>query len=725
MYGYADAGEMVQVNISADGKQTGFYPVVANATGYWIAQLNSIYSTDPFNVTIAGSSDNYGFTILIKNVVGGDVFLCSGQSNADFSVLGAFNGTTIASQAYPWIRLFAVPEAGSPVPQRDTPAYVNGTATPCWWWQTPRPDSSPYTCNTWQVAQPGITEYFSAFCFFTALQLSQMYTAQRPIGLIFSAVGGTSIINWAPPEALSYCNITAAVAEEAVAEQHEAATAVTAAVTAPTIAEGPSYLYNAMIYPLENYALRAAFWYQAEADSGQPAGWYSCAFQSMIEAWRRRWRIGDFAFMFVQLAPQFNPPACPDYSLFKIRMEQAAALPAPGAKTDTSGMAVAYDLGDRYSPFPPDHVHPRNKTEVGRRLAMQLLHVQYALQFPSNYNPGTFMNYAGPALVSATASAAVSAKGAAQRTSVAAVALRGAAGPITVVFSTLDNLGVYLGDTHDCWECCATGRDTFQVAAAAAGPWTNTTIALAPGTNSTLLVMPVTAGAYTYIRYAPNTFPQCAVYSVSSQVPSPPFQAAITPAATPDSILAAAQAAVASAADRKERERAATAFLQAEKRQQVPVAPRTPFTQRQWQGRTIGIGAPMSQSLGYPAALTPPMGFNSWNPTHCNVDENFMRLTADRLVSTGLAGLGYTYVNTDDCMVGDRTANGTLLPDPARFPSGIKALADYHHSLGLFSGQYTAQGSRTCQSRPGAYGHELQDAATYCEWGLDYLKDDK
>ncbi len=107
---------------------------------------------------------------------------------------------------------------------------------------------------------------------------------------------------------------------------------------------------------------------------------------------------------------------------------------------------------------------------------------------------------------------------------------------------------------------------------------------------------------------------------------------------------------------------------------------------------------------------------------HTSVSENLMRKTADALLSSGLAALGYTEVGVDDGWQTDRHVNGTIIEDPVRFPDGMAALADYMHARGLHFGLYTAQGTRTCQGRPGAYGYEAIDAAWYCSIGLDYLK---
>jgi alpha-galactosidase len=123
-------------------------------------------------------------------------------------------------------------------------------------------------------------------------------------------------------------------------------------------------------------------------------------------------------------------------------------------------------------------------------------------------------------------------------------------------------------------------------------------------------------------------------------------------------------------------------------------------------------------------ALTPPMGFNTWNKFACDVSDNLVRGMADAMVKSGMKDAGYQYIVIDDCWQVARDANGNILADPERFPSGMKALADYIHSLGLKFGIYSDAGSKTCAGRPGGRGHEFQDAIQYAGWGVDYLKYD-
>ncbi|RUL77751.1 glycoside hydrolase family 27 protein [Dyella choica] len=118
------------------------------------------------------------------------------------------------------------------------------------------------------------------------------------------------------------------------------------------------------------------------------------------------------------------------------------------------------------------------------------------------------------------------------------------------------------------------------------------------------------------------------------------------------------------------------------------------------------------------------MGWNSWNKFGCNIDERTVRAVTDAMLASGMRDAGYQYVVIDDCWQGKRDADGNILPDPAKFPSGIKALADYVHAKGLKFGIYSDAGSMTCGRHLGSQGHEYQDALAYARWGVDYLKYD-
>jgi alpha-galactosidase len=123
-------------------------------------------------------------------------------------------------------------------------------------------------------------------------------------------------------------------------------------------------------------------------------------------------------------------------------------------------------------------------------------------------------------------------------------------------------------------------------------------------------------------------------------------------------------------------------------------------------------------------ALTPPMGWNSWNTFACEIDENLIKEMADTMVENGMQAAGYEYINIDDCWHGERDAQGNIQVNQQRFPSGVKALADYVHSKGLKLGLYSDAGWQTCGGHPGSRGYEFQDAKQYASWGIDYLKYD-
>ena len=142
----------------------------------------------------------------------------------------------------------------------------------------------------------------------------------------------------------------------------------------------------------------------------------------------------------------------------------------------------------------------------------------------------------------------------------------------------------------------------------------------------------------------------------------------------------------------------------------------------------LTIGTHLSAQEGKVAsgalAPTPPMGWNSWNKFACNVSQDLIRQMADAMVKSGMKDAGYQYIVIDDCWQVARDKDGNILADPQRFPSGIKTLADYIHSLGLKFGIYSDAGSKTCAGRPGSRGYEFQDARQYAAWHVDYLKYD-
>jgi len=134
----------------------------------------------------------------------------------------------------------------------------------------------------------------------------------------------------------------------------------------------------------------------------------------------------------------------------------------------------------------------------------------------------------------------------------------------------------------------------------------------------------------------------------------------------------------------------------------------------------VGLGKP-DDGL----AATPPLGWNSWNGFNTKIDETIVRETAEAIVTTGMRDAGYRYVVIDDGWeAGERDGKGDLVADPAKFPHGIRAVADHVHALGLRFGIYTDAGTKTCQGLPASLGYEFRDARRFAEWGVDYMKVD-
>lgn len=124
-------------------------------------------------------------------------------------------------------------------------------------------------------------------------------------------------------------------------------------------------------------------------------------------------------------------------------------------------------------------------------------------------------------------------------------------------------------------------------------------------------------------------------------------------------------------------------------------------------------------------ALTPPMGWNTWNIFQTKIDEPLLKSMVDAYVSSGMRDAGYQYFVLDDGWMGmERDANGSLVADPQKFPNGMKEFADYVHSKGMKFGIYNCAGTKTCAGYPGTRGHEYEDARLYASWGVDYLKFD-
>jgi alpha-galactosidase len=466
-------------------------------------------------------------------------------------------------------------------------------------------------------------------------------------------------------------------------------------------------LFDAIIAPLANYSHRGVIWFQGEANVEGHARWlgdkYGACFQAMIAGWRDSWGIGDFSFVFVQLAPYLNSG-----NITEVRLQQATALPAPGIGkgSKTTGMVTTIDQGDIYG-----GVHSHHKAPVGERAARAFMHVAYALQ-PGGV--GGLEAFRGPAVTNATLVAVEDAASQA-RGSVVRVVLRfDEVGPDGLRFGDATSCGLLPNRADKHWQknhtalnntecsdeielsklaasiacCCGSpgngsffvcaGEDTTSVRIAEAAAGCRPARAAVTGADEVTLTARLPAGAGTVLRVAMMAVdqPGCALYSSFGLPASPAFVEVDT---------------------------GSTA---------VPPAQRA--EPRAAKGARGGGGF----------AALPMMGYNTWNAIHTNVDENLILKIAQVMKDTGLAASGFEYVNIDDGWEVDRGADSALTADPVRFPSGLRAISDAVHALGLKFGVYTATHEFTCQHRPGSWEHEAIDARTFCDNRVDFIKID-
>ena len=325
IWGTARDGETVTVAFQGQTVST------TASGGKWMVRLKPLRAGGPFTMTLSG--DN---TLTLQNVLVGDVWVCSGQSNMERQ-LGPRPPQPLIddwqkeadSADFPQIRQFGVAERGAAEPQTE----VTGK---------------------WVVCSPQTAPNFTAVGFFFGRALFQ--SEHVPIGLLFSSVGGTPASAWTSREAMLGNPATQDILTnyDKALQDYKAAPPPAPGTKAPAdpARKAPGRHFNAMIAPLMPYAIRGVIWYQGETDSGA-ARQYRSLFPLMISDWRRRWGEGDFPFLFVQVAPYRGTG--PD-----IREAQLMTL---GTSPNTA-MVVTTDIGDA------DNIHPPHKQAVGARLAL-------------------------------------------------------------------------------------------------------------------------------------------------------------------------------------------------------------------------------------------------------------------------------------------------------------------------------------------------------------------
>ena len=369
VWGWADPHETVTVQL--DSGQTA--TVAATPDGEWQVTFPAMKADGrAHTLTVSGKN-----TLKFDDILIGEVWLCSGQSNMEMGIKMARDGDQEAAVAnYPQIRLFLVPKSISAVPQRNVSA-------------------------TWKVCTPtNITEGgwggFSAAGYYFGRELHQ--TLKVPIGLIESSWGGTRIDAWTPPAgfagvpALKY-EYGAVELADPRSDPHKtrltaflgkvdawSATARNSLQQNTSVAPLPEFphelqfdekspqtataLYNSMIHPLVPFAIRGAIWYQGEANVWE-GSLYTDKMKALISGWRQTWNEGDFPFYYVQIAPYIYGNLSDD-TLPKFWRAQTDAQSIPN-----TGMVVVNDIGNLTD------IHPKNKQEVGRRLALWALAKTY------------------------------------------------------------------------------------------------------------------------------------------------------------------------------------------------------------------------------------------------------------------------------------------------------------------------------------------------------------
>jgi len=364
VFGRAEAGEKVSVSFKGQQKS-----VTAAPDGSWSIKLDSFKSsTEAAAMTIEGKN-----TLTVNDIVVGDVWVCSGQSNMEWTLGGCQRPEDIQSADFPLIRQFQVPGRPSSVPLNEAR-------------------------NSWNICTPQSAPGFTAVGFYFGRKLHR--DTGIPIGLIKSAWGGTAVEPWVSPAGLAsvpelagdkenlnkqiktYVDALEGMRPAIDSYLVEARKAINANTEVPEPVVLPNYpvssnsphgwhcLYNGMISPLINFGIKGAIWYQGESNGGEGDSYFQKK-RALIDGWRKAWNQGDFPFYFVQLANFQNPndnPAGGD-GWARLRMAQNKTLTIPN-----TGMAVAIDLADVNN---PGDIHPKNKLDVGERLALWALAKDY------------------------------------------------------------------------------------------------------------------------------------------------------------------------------------------------------------------------------------------------------------------------------------------------------------------------------------------------------------
>ncbi|XP_035678566.1 sialate O-acetylesterase-like isoform X1 [Branchiostoma floridae] len=471
LWGYGEVG--ATVNVSIDTSVSVFSSMVhegENGRGVWKVALDPMPPGGPYRIQGVHDTNGTLQRNFLEDVMFGDVWVCSGQSNMEFTVSQAFNAQQAIAEAanFPNIRLFTVERMQSDKPLYDLDKILQH-------WSVASSDS----------VGGAAWKYFSAVCWFYGRELYNHLG--YPIGLVATSYSGTPIETWSPPQVLEDCNITHNYREES-----------DVLVDAGLVGwpSEHSVLWNAMIHPLLNMTIKGAIWYQGESNTRHPDT-YSCSFPGMIDSWRKEWYMGTggqtdrhFPFGFVQISTE--TPNVIKLGYPAIRWHQTADYGyVPNPAMPNVFMAVAVDLVDPDSPF--GSIHPRYKEDVASRLVLGARAVAYN---------ETDVVFQGPHPVS--------------------VDVDPERKTVRRDYPKSQNITVKSNDGFEV--CCSRNLSQCDMTSQ---EWSPVPIVASTSYSITLQLSQDCWEDVTYIRYLwkqwPCDFKQCAVYSAESGLPEAPF----------------------------------------------------------------------------------------------------------------------------------------------------------------------------------------------------------
>jgi len=343
VWGWAGPGETVTASIAEISVRA-----TANAAGEWKTALPPLPAGGPYVMSVAGSSTSSA--VALDDVLIGEVWLCSGQSNMEMGVrLCRDADAEIAAANYPRIRLFRTPKRFAATPQRD----IRPTRGAGEWKQ----------CTSETIAEDGWGG-FSASAYFFGRDIHRALDV--PVGLIEAAWGGSVIQTWTPPEGFALVPALKDEYERVLAADDVAKSATSSLGSEPPRPrdhQDAAAVYDAMIHPIRPFALRGAIWYQGESNIDDGA-LYTDRMKALIGGWRQVWGQGDFPFYYVQIAPCRRGR---DPTIEPLFWEAQAAAQSVA----NTGMVVTNDIGDLASR------HPTDKQDVGKRFALWALAKTY------------------------------------------------------------------------------------------------------------------------------------------------------------------------------------------------------------------------------------------------------------------------------------------------------------------------------------------------------------